>query len=43
MPTLLLGSSFFMYRGHEMIAWLVGIPFFLGVLLLFFVVASGAS
>ena len=42
LPVLLFGSSYFMFRGREMIAWLLAIPFFLFVLLLFFVIASGA-
>jgi len=40
LPTLLLGSSYFMFRGREMIAWLLGIPFFLAILLLLFVIMS---
>lgn len=43
MPVFLLGSSYFMFRGREMLAWLAAIPFFLAVLLLFFVVSSGAG
>jgi len=42
LPVLLFGSSYFMFRGREMIAWLLAIPFFLVVLLLFFVIVSGA-
>lgn len=42
LPVLLLGSSYFMFRGREMIAWLLAIPFFLAILLLFFVILSGA-
>lgn len=40
LPVLLFGSSYFMFRGREMIAWLLAIPFFLAVLLLLFVVWS---
>jgi hypothetical protein len=40
LPVLLFGSSYFMFRGREMIAWLAAIPFFLAVLLLLFVVIS---
>jgi hypothetical protein len=40
LPVLLLGSSYTMFRGREMFAWLMAIPFFLAILLLFFVVAS---
>lgn len=36
LPALLYGSSYFMFRGREMIAWLLAIPFFLVILLLFF-------
>lgn len=43
MPALLFGSSYFMFRGREMVSWLLAIPFFLGVLLLFFVVSAGAA
>ena len=43
MPALLFGSSYFMFRRREMVAWLLAIPFFLGVLLLFFVVSAGAG
>ena len=39
LPTLLFGSSYFMFRGREMVAWLLAIPFFLTVVLLFFVIA----
>ena len=41
-PALLFGSSYAMSRGREMIAWLLAIPFFLVVLLLFFVILAGA-
>jgi hypothetical protein len=41
-PALLFGSSYAMSRGREMVAWLMAIPFFLVVVLLFFVIASGA-
>ena len=40
LPVLLLGSSYFMFRGREMLAWILGVPFFLAVLLLFFVISS---
>ncbi len=40
LPVLLLGSSYFMFRHREMLAWLSAIPFFLAVLLLLFVVMS---
>ncbi len=40
LPVLLLASSFFMFRRREMIAWLFAIPFFLSILLLFYVVLA---
>ena len=40
LPVFLFGSSYFMFRGREMLAWILGIPFFLAVLLLFFAVSS---
>jgi hypothetical protein len=40
MPLFLLGSSYAMFREREMIAWLLGIPFFLAILLLLFVIMS---
>lgn len=43
MPALLFGSSYFLFRGREMVAWILAIPFFLAVLLLFFVVSAGAG
>ena len=42
-PALLFGSSYAMSRGREMVAWLLAIPFFLVVLLLFFVIVSEAT
>jgi len=39
LPTFLFGSSYSMFRGREMFAWLLAIPFFLAILLLFFVIA----
>ena len=41
LPLLLFGSGFFMFRGSEMIAWLLAIPFFLAVFLLWFAVQAG--
>ena len=38
LPLFLFGSSYLMSRGREMLAWLVAIPYFLSILLLFFVV-----
>lgn len=40
LPAFLYGSSYFMFRGREMIAWLLSIPFFLAVLLLLFAVGA---
>src|SRR5512133_1149422 len=40
LPVLLFGSSYLMFRRREMLAWLLAIPFFLTVLLLFYVVLS---
>lgn len=37
-PLLLFGAAFAMYRRHEMIAWLLAIPFYLLVALLVYVV-----
>jgi hypothetical protein len=36
LPLLLLASSYLMFRGREMLAWLVAIPFFLTVLFLYY-------
>jgi hypothetical protein len=41
LPLLLLGSSYAMFRTREMLAWLLAIPFFLMILLLFHVIAAG--
>lgn len=41
LPIFIFGSSFAMYRGKEMIAWLLAVPFFLGILLLYYVVSAG--
>lgn len=40
LPVLLLGSSYFMFRQREMIAWLFAIPFFLAILLLFYTILN---
>lgn len=40
LPLLLFGSSYLMFRGREMLAWLMAIPFFLAILLLFYVVSA---
>jgi hypothetical protein len=38
LPVLLLGSAFAVYREHEMIAWLVALPFFLTILFLYYTI-----
>jgi hypothetical protein len=43
LSAFLYGSSYFMFRGREMIAWLLAIPFFLAVLLLLFAVWAGGA
>jgi hypothetical protein len=40
LPLLLFGSSYLMFRGREMLAWLMAVPFFLAILLLFYVVSA---
>jgi hypothetical protein len=39
-PLFLFGAAFALYRGREMIAWLVAIPYYLLVVLLFIVVLA---
>jgi hypothetical protein len=41
LPLFAFGAAFAMYRKHEMIAWIIAVPFFLGVLLLYYVVSAG--
>jgi len=41
LPLFVFSSAFAMYRKHEMIAWLLAVPFFLGILLLFYVLLAG--
>jgi hypothetical protein len=43
LPLLLFSSGYLMYRGREMLAWLVAIPFFLGVILLWLALLAGAA
>ena len=38
LPLLLFASGYFIYRGREMLAWLLAIPYFLSIWLLFVVV-----
>jgi hypothetical protein len=37
-PLLLFSAAFLLFRRHEMIAWLLAIPYYLVVLLLFYVI-----
>jgi hypothetical protein len=39
-PLLLFGAGFALSRGHEMIAWLLAIPYYLVVVLLFYMVLA---
>ena len=41
LPVILFASAFAMYRKHEMLAWIIAVPFFLAVLLLFYVISAG--
>lgn len=40
LPLLLFGSSYLMFRGREMLAWIIAVPFFLAILLLFYVISA---
>ncbi len=40
LPLLLLLSSYLMFRGREMLAWLSAIPFFLAILLLYYLASA---
>ena len=40
LPLLLFASGYFIYRGREMLAWLLVIPYFMSIWLLFNAVAS---
>jgi len=40
LPLLPLSSSYAMFRRREMIAWFLAIPFFLAILLLFYVISA---
>ena len=40
LPLFLFGSSFLMFRGREMLAWLIAVPYFLAILLLFYVILA---
>ena len=41
LPVILLASAFAMFRKHEMISWIVAVPYFLSILLLFYVISAG--
>ena len=41
LPLLLFGSGYALYRTREMLAWLLAIPFFLSIILLFFAILAG--
>jgi hypothetical protein len=40
LPVLLFGSSYLMFRGREMLAWLIAVPYFLSILLLFYAISA---
>jgi hypothetical protein len=40
LPLFLFGSSYLMFRGREMLAWLIAVPYFLAILLLFYVILA---
>jgi hypothetical protein len=40
LPLFLFGSSYLMFREREMLAWLIAVPYFLSILLLFYVVLA---
>lgn len=42
-PVLIFGAAWAMRYGQEMLAWILGIVFFLVIILLLFALASGAS
>jgi hypothetical protein len=42
-PVLIFGAAWAMRYGREMIAWILGITFFLVVILLLFALGAGAS
>ena len=39
LPLFIFGSAYLMYRGREMLAWIVAVPFFLAILLLFYLIS----
>ena len=38
LPLFIFGSAFAVYRDHEMIAWVVALPFFLTILFLYYTI-----
>ncbi len=40
LPLFLFSSAYLMYRGHEMFAWIMAVPFFLAILLLFYLISA---
>lgn len=40
LPVILFASAFVLYRKHEMIAWVIAVPYFLTILLLFYVILA---
>lgn len=40
LPVFLFSSSYLMFRGREMLAWIVAVPYFLSILLLFYVILA---
>jgi hypothetical protein len=38
LPLFILGAAFAIYRGHEMIAWVIALPFFLTILFLYYTI-----
>lgn len=43
LPVLLFASGFAMNRNREMLAWILAIPFYLSIILLFFVILAGGG
>jgi hypothetical protein len=41
LPVLVFSSAYAQYKDHEMIAWLLAVPFFLSILLLFYIISAG--
>jgi hypothetical protein len=38
LPIIILGSAFAIYREHEMIAWVIALPFYLAILFLYYTI-----